>query len=343
MLELTAIGRTSNGHAVLSGVSLKVSSGELVSILGSTGSGKTSLLRLIIGLDLLSSGEVRFENKLLARAGENLVSPELRGFSLVFEKTTLMPFLNVEDNILLGAGKKDESAKKNLGEISALLRLEDLRRQAVHGLSGGEQQCVALARSILVQPRLLLLDEPFRNIDRPWRDRLIPELKRYLRQRGVSAVLVTHDREEAFSFSQRIFLLCDGRLVRGDTPRELYRHPLGEWDARLLGECNILPMDIASQVLGFEPSRVDVKQVAVRPENIEISLEPPHNATLIETLFFGFYTTLVFQIQKEASISVRILAGKEFVAGSRYRLRLKSGSQIQELVSPIAPMESEQP
>lgn len=342
-MELTSIGRSSGGRAVLSDVSLKVSNGELVSVLGSTGSGKTSLLRLIMGLDLPDTGEVRFENEVLARAGENVISAELRGFSLVFEKTVLLPFLDVEENILLGSNKKNERAQKDFSEICALLELEDLLPRDVPGLSGGEQQRIAVARSLVVRPKLLLLDEPFRNIDRPWRDRLIPGLKRYLKRRDMAAVLVTHDREEAFSFSERVFLLREGRLVRGGTPLALYREPTAEWDARLLGECNILSAETAAEALGFEPGAGDVKLVAVRPEQIEISSEPPPNATLVEELFFGFYSTLVFQLEGEALISVKAMAGEDLVVGARYRLRLRRGALVHGLAAPENLAEGDKP
>ncbi|MDJ0761508.1 MAG: ABC transporter ATP-binding protein [Myxococcota bacterium] len=339
MLELRSIGRTSDKQAVLTDVSLSVSPGELVSILGSTGSGKTSLLRLIMGLDLPNSGEVWFEDKVLARSGENLVPAEQRGFSLVFEKTVLMPFLNVADNILLGILKKDARAKQAFDEICVLLNLKHLLSRAAHSLSGGEQQRVALARSMLINPKLLLLDEPFRNIDKPWRDQLIPDLKHYLRQHGTAAVLVTHDREEAFSFSQRIFLLRQGRLVRGGDPKALYTRPAEEWDAQLLGECNIISLDTAAELWGIDPVQHGVKQVAVRPELIDVSSDHPLNATLVEKRYFGFYTTLVFQIEKESSVLVKVLAEEAFVIGERYRLGLKRKAQVHTM--PLTPTRGE--
>jgi ABC-type Fe3+/spermidine/putrescine transport system ATPase subunit len=343
MLEVNVVTRTSGRSTVLSRISLTVHSGERVSILGPTGSGKTSLLRLIMGLDLMDRGDIRFEQQFLARPGENLVPPEQRGFSLVFEQTVLLPSLNVEENILIGSQPADESAQQRLEEILTLLSLNDLRGRSSLNLSGGERQRIALARSLFVQPRLLLLDEPFHNIDRPSRDRLIPGLKEYLEHRGTTVILVTHDRDQAFCFSQRIFLLRDGELIRADTPEQLYRHPAGDWDARLLGDCNLLPADVAARVLGYKPSRDDVKWILVRPEHLEVCSDPPHNATLQEVRFLGFYRTLAFQIQHDELVLVKVITDEEYVAGRLYQLRLKSEAAAEELTSRSEPKAKEQP
>ncbi|MCP4601619.1 MAG: ABC transporter ATP-binding protein [Proteobacteria bacterium] len=333
MLVLNAVTRTTHRHAVLKEITMSVPSGGFVSVLGPTGSGKTSLLRAIMGLDLIDSGEIRFDENLLARPKENIIAPERRGFSLVFEKITLLPFMNAEENIVVGSRPTDESGRTRLEEILSLLRLDSLRERSVQNLSGGEQQLVALARSLFVKPRLLLLDEPFRNIDRPLRDRLIPALMEYLKERGVTVILVTHDRDEAFFFSQKIFLLRDGELVCGDTPYELYNNPKGDWDAQLLGECNLLPIEVAGDLLDFEPSGGHVKWIVVRPEHLEVYPDPPHNVTLKEIRFWGFYKTLEFQIKQDMNIMVKVAVDEEFVKDQGYSLRLKNRTFAKELSS----------
>jgi len=331
MLDLEKISRSVGGYAVLSEISLSLQASERVAILGPTGSGKTSLLRLIMGLDAPDSGELRLDGQPLASARGNLVVPERRGFSLVFDQTLLLPHLDVAANILIGADRDDPRARARLQVLLGLLRLEALRSRSVASLSGGERQRVALARALLVQPRLLLLDEPFRNIDRIARDQLLPALQDHLTTEGIAAILVTHDRAEAFSFGQRILLLRDGRLVRGDSPERLYRHPTSSWDARLLGECNVLSTAIAQQVLGYQPRADDVEQVLIRPEHLEVRAEEPHNATLQESRYFGFYRSLTFRVQDDVPVQVKVLADEEYPLDQPYQLRLKDPALAGEL------------
>jgi len=331
MLQIKEVTRAVDQHVVLADLSLELAAGELVSVLGPTGSGKTSLLRLVMGLDLPDLGELSFDGRPLTRGAHNLVPPEQRGFSMVFERTLLLPFLNVEQNILIGARPDQTDTRQRLDGVLALLDLSALRARAVHGLSGGEQQRVALARSLFTAPRLLLLDEPFRNIDRPARSALIAALRDHLRERGAAAILVTHDRDEAFSFSQRIFLLRAGRLVRGDVPEALYRHPASPWDAQLLGECNLFSAEVARALFGYEPRGAGVRQIAVRPEHLEVSAAAPHNATLEEQRFFGFYRSLAFRLQDEEPALVTVLADQRFEVGGSYQLRLKRAELVVEL------------
>lgn len=327
MLALDNVWRSVDQRQVLlKEVSLRLEKGELVSVLGPTGSGKTTLLRLIMGLDTPDRGSITFDDQALSRGSTTLVQAEDRGFSLVFEKTVLLPFMSVEENLKLGCG--DGVNGSQLQEVLDLLQLEPQARSTVEGMSAGEQQRLALARSLLVQPRLLMLDEPFRNIDRQWRDLFIPRFKRYLKQRHITTILVSHDRHEAFAFSDRIFLLQQGQLIRRGTPQQLYRRPLGPWDAQLLGDSNHLPMAVAQQ-LGYQPQHPEKTHVLVRPEQLAVETEKTAegtNAELLEQRFAGFYQVLVFQVEQHR-VTAKQLGSEKFLVGESYALKLAAGCQ----------------
>lgn len=337
MLRLTNIARQTEGGQILAEISMEVGAGEIVSILGPTASGKTSLLRLIMGLDTADSGEIRWGEVLLAEGGRNVVPAHRRDFSLVFQETALLPFLNVERNIRLGAQACAEGAEARLAEVVSLLRLGDLLPRPAARLSGGEQQRVAVARSLMTRPRLLLLDEPFSNLDRPFREELFPAFKAHLEAAGMAAVFVTHDREEAFFFSQRIFLLRAGRLLRAASPLALYRGPADEWEARILGDLNLLTCEQARAVFGYEPNSAATRAVLIRPEQIELVPHPPDHGTLrtgtLQTVaFHGFYQTLGLAPPSGPVIEIKALSDTVYEPGTAYGLRLKAATTVTELI-----------
>ncbi|MBI4702465.1 MAG: ABC transporter ATP-binding protein [Deltaproteobacteria bacterium] len=326
MLRLEQVSRRAGGRPIVRDVSLELDAGEIVSLVGPTGSGKTSLLRLVMGLDRLDGGRIWWGDELLAEADRSLCAPHLRGFSLVFQDTLLLPFVSVEHNVLLGAGRRDGEARRRFSEVVGLLDLEGLTRRSAWKLSGGEQQRVALARSLVVAPRLLLLDEPFSNLDRMAKERLFPALRDYLVRESISTVFVTHDRHEAFFFGRRMFVMGAGRLLQGGTPEDLYRRPASREVAELLGECNVLGRADAAELFGLEPEEEARQVVLIRPELLALDARAPACGTLEAIELHGFHQTLVLRSDRGPVLRVKALTDEPYAVGTRYGVRLKEAA-----------------
>ena len=231
--------RLTGGIAVLQGMELAVEEGEVAGLLGPSGCGKTTLLRIIAGLETPDEGRVFF-------AGQDMlpVPVHRRGFGLMFQDYALFPHRNVTENIAYGLRVQKmppAEIERRVQEMLELVNLTPLAHRDVHQLSGGEQQRVALARSLAPRPRLLMLDEPIGALDRTLRDRLLEDLRRILAQVRVTVLYVTHDQSEAFAVADRVILMANGRAVQVGTPEAVYRCPRNAWVARFLGMHNLLP------------------------------------------------------------------------------------------------------
>lgn len=247
LLELQDVDKSFGETPVLRGVSLSVAAGETVVLLGPSGSGKTTLLRLIAGLETAERGRLSWHGRDL-----RLVPPHERGFGFVFQDYALFPHKNVAENVAFGLRMLDwerERIERRVAQVLKLVGLADFGGRAVYDLSGGEQQRVALARSLAPAPRLLLLDEPLGSLDRALRERLMGELQTILKEagrtmgydHGITAVYVTHDQAEAFAIADRVVIMKEGRIEQQDSPVQLYRRPATPFVARFLGMENLLP------------------------------------------------------------------------------------------------------
>jgi ABC-type Fe3+/spermidine/putrescine transport system ATPase subunit len=236
-LEIKNIHKAYNGTQALRGVSFSVQVGEIVALLGPSGCGKSTLLSIIAGLEDHDQGNV-FWN------GESIIHiPTFkRGFGLMFQDYMLFPHKNVHSNVSFGLEmlKWDrEKINKRIADILDFVGLSGYGPRDINTLSGGEQQRVALARSMAPNPRLLMLDEPFSSLDRALRERLISELKNILGAMNQTALYVTHDQEEAFALADRVVVIDFGKVIQIGTPEEIYKKPLSELMARFLGFKNI--------------------------------------------------------------------------------------------------------
>jgi ABC-type Fe3+/spermidine/putrescine transport system ATPase subunit len=237
-LRLNKIYKKYGDTSALRGVSFEVVQGEIVALLGPSGCGKSTLLMIIAGLEAPDGGEVFWDGKDLQR-----IAPHKRGFGLMFQDYALFPHKNVGANVAFGlemARWPREQIAARVTETLALVGLPGYAQRDVSTLSGGEQQRVALARSLAPSPRLLMLDEPLGSLDRALRERLLGELGEILHSMQQTAIYVTHDQEEAFSLADRIVVMNQGQVAQIGTPQQIYRQPASEFVARFLGFDNIL-------------------------------------------------------------------------------------------------------
>ena len=230
-----AYGRTPVLHAV----DLRIPRGSITAVVGPSGCGKTTLLRAIAGLEPIVSGTIVLDGAVVARGGGHQVPPERRGVGLVPQDGALFPHLTVPRNI--GFGVRDRATRRaRTDELIELMGLADLAGRRPAALSGGQRQRVALARALAPDPTVLGLDEPFSALDTALRTRLRREVTALLRRRGATALLVTHDPEEAMAMADQIVVLLDGRIRQSGTPGELYRNPVDETVGSLFGEYAVL-------------------------------------------------------------------------------------------------------
>lgn len=219
-------------------VSFTLQEGETLAVLGPSGCGKSTLLRLIAGLEVQDQGDVRFQDRSLTG-----VPPHEREFGLMFQDLALFPHLDVFENVAFGLRMrrwKDEAVQERVKELLAFMHIPDFARRRVDTLSGGEQQRVALARSLAPRPRLLMLDEPLGSLDRALREDLLQETRRVLQETGVTALYVTHDQDEAFAIADRVLIMENGRPVQVGTPEEVYLNPASPFVAHFLGHRNLV-------------------------------------------------------------------------------------------------------
>jgi iron(III) transport system ATP-binding protein len=263
---------------VLSGVSLEAEAGSLTAILGASGSGKTTLLRLIAGFDRADAGTIELGGRMV-EGPRDFVRPERRGIGYVPQDGALFPHLSVAGNVAFGLKGRSEA---RIEELLALVGLAGFEKRVPHQLSGGERQRVALARALAADPALVLLDEPFSSLDVELRTSMRREVVEVLRNAGVTAILVTHDQDEALSIADRVAVLQRGTIVQVDEPSVLYTRPVNGEVARFVGHGNLLlgrlENGVVQSVLGEisvalarpapEPCAVGV---LVRPEQIDLA------------------------------------------------------------------------
>jgi iron(III) transport system ATP-binding protein len=290
---------------------LCVDRGEFLALLGPSGCGKTTLLRLIAGFEQPDAGEIRLEERTVAGPGA-WTAPEKRRVGLVFQDYALFPHLTVAENIGFGVARRERPHR--LREVLELVGLPGYERRYPHELSGGQQQRVALARALAPRPSIVLLDEPWSNIDPLLRGAMREELAQILRAAAVTIVLVTHDREEAFSIADRVALMFGGAIVQAGTPEQIYLHPADRWSAEFSGAGNFLPGRVSEGLVETLVGRfqvanggaaTDVVQVLIRPEQLVLRPDPAGRGEVVDRQFRGhdvFYrvrledgTTLVSQ------------------------------------------------
>ncbi len=329
MIRLDAVTKRFGDVVAVDAASLCVDRGEVVALLGPSGCGKTTLLRLVAGFERPDAGTVEVAGRVVAEAA-TWVPPERRRVGMVFQDYALFPHLTVAENVGFGLARKERATR--VDALLATVGLDGLGTRYPHELSGGQQQRVALARALAPAPELVLLDEPWSNVDPFLRESLRGEVTEIMRPLGVTVVLVTHDREEAFSLADRIALVRDGKVVQEGTSEELYYAPATRWAAEFVGAANVLEGRIvAGRVetpIGVFPANGSAKEddvrVLVRPELLELEPDAAGTAEVVAREFRGhdvFYRVLIDGVEL---VSQR--PSTEVVAlGSRVSIRVHDG------------------
>ncbi|KPZ07498.1 MULTISPECIES: ABC transporter ATP-binding protein [Pseudomonas syringae group] len=252
--------------SVFSDINCRIAKGEFVTLLGPSGCGKSTLLRCIAGLTPVNSGRILLD-------GNDLVplTPQKRNIGMVFQSYALFPNMTVEQNVAFGLRMQKVStddSERRVAEILRMVELHDFAKRYPHQLSGGQCQRVALARSLVTRPRLLLLDEPLSALDARIRKLLREQIRAIQRELGLTTIFVTHDQEEALTMSDRIFLMNQGRIVQSGDAETLYTAPVDVFAAGFIGNYNLLEAEDATRLM----QRPIASRIAIRPESIQLSL-----------------------------------------------------------------------
>ncbi|WP_299692417.1 ABC transporter ATP-binding protein [uncultured Vibrio sp.] len=294
-------------QTVLESLSLNVEHGEIVCLLGASGCGKTTLLKAIAGLLPLSSGVMSLNNQVIDD-GSNWMPPEQRNIGMIFQDYALFPHLTVNQNV--GFGLKDLAdwqKKQKVQEMLELVHLAQYGDRYPHQLSGGQQQRVAIARSLAYKPDLLLLDEPFSNIDTQVRHELIAQIRKIFKKQGVTAIFVTHSREEAFAFADKMAVMNHGVIEQYGSASELYFHPSSQFVADFLGGGSYLSAKrISSHEFATSLGLIEAKaqtQITVgaecalllRPQHIVATHDVESNLSVLEQQFMGDHCRYVIE------------------------------------------------
>ncbi len=339
-------GAEGDNAAVLD-LNLAVGAGEFLTLLGPSGCGKTTTLRLIAGYLTPDAGTISVAGRLLS-SPEMVVPPEARGMGMVFQNYAVWPHKTVFENVVFGLKIRrlaGAAAREKVALVLDLVNLAGLEKRYPSELSGGQQQRVALARSLVVEPALLLLDEPLSNLDAKLREHMRSELKQLQRRTGITFVYVTHDQAEALALSDRIAVMYQGRLQQFGTPREVYRQPANRVVADFMGLVNFVPGYIlrgpgGGFVVAAGPLQLPIDlppglgagdrvDLAIRPETIELAMPGKPGAKGVrarieEHNYLGNFTEYVVAVG-DLRLRVQANADAEFVPGSEALLSIDAG------------------
>ncbi|CAG21488.1 ABC transporter ATP-binding protein [Photobacterium profundum] len=298
-LSVTNLTCRYNGQAVLQNLSLPVEDNEIVCLLGASGCGKTTLLKAIAGLLPLESGCMTINGRVVVD-DTTWLPPEKRNIGMIFQDYALFPHLTVAENIAFGL--KDWDKTRILAKIQEMLELVHLTKlddRYPHQLSGGQQQRVAIARALACEPDLILLDEPFSNIDTQVRHGLIKEIRRIFKAQGVTAIFVTHSREEAFAFADRLAVMNNGIIEQFGCATDLYYRPSSRFVAEFLGAGSYLPATVKNDKHLFTPfgdiefsseyayQQDDNVEWLLRPQNLHVQPQIDGDGVIVEQQFMG--------------------------------------------------------
>ena len=325
LIRTRSVSKSYDEEQVLSDFNLDVWKGSITGILGSSGSGKTTALRLIAGFDRPDAGIIEMKNEVIV-SDEVWLPPEKRNIGMVFQDYALFPHLTVEKNIAFGLGKNDLE-KGRLKEVIDMCNLSGLINKFPQELSGGQQQRVALARALAPNPEVILLDEPFTSLDAQMARVLRDEVVELLKDTETTAIIVTHDQEEALSVCDVVSVLEKGKIIQSSTPQEIYLNPVSKTVANSVGDPNILKgFSVDGRVetsLGtFVSAYEGALDVSIRPECIELNLDSDGSYVVKECTFYGHDQVISFQNSKGEVFRARSLPNTIYEAGDKVNIEI---------------------
>ena len=297
-LKIENISYSIKNNKILDRLSFDVLSEDIVSIIGPSAAGKTTLLRIIAGFDRIDSGHIKLNNNIV---DNNLifVEPHERKVGIIFQDIALFPHLTCKDNILFGISNQDVNMKnERLGYLSKILNIEEIINKFPHEISGGQQQRVAIARALAPQPEILLLDEPFSALDEELKDQLIKDLRKLLKEEKITSIIITHNIKESFQIADKVAYLSSKKILQYDTPYDLYHKPKSREIANFCGigsflEGEVIDSNHIKTSLGIlfgdtSPfNKNDLVNVMVRPDDIIHDDHSTQSAKVIEKFFHG--------------------------------------------------------
>ena len=328
-IDVRGLDKRFSAVTALAGFDLRVEEGQTLTILGPSGCGKTTALRVIAGFERPDRGTVAVGGVAVARPGLH-VPPEKRSVGMVFQDYALFPHLTVAANVGYGVARKEgaRAHRTRVAEVLELVGLTGTEKRMPHELSGGQQQRVALARALAPRPAVILLDEPFSNLDASLRQRVRRELKGIIKEARTTALFVTHDQEEALSLSDLVAVMREGRVVQVATPHELYRAPADPWVAGFLGDADFVPATASGgqvdTVVGtFATEHHGEVVVMFRPERVLVTAQQDGEAVVVSREYFGHDQLVTIELADGTRIRSRLGPAPDLTPGDRVALKIE--------------------
>ena len=306
----------------VNGVSLELPKGELMALLGPSGCGKTTTLRLIAGFERLDAGRIEIGGQVVAGPGIHL-APAKRRVGMVFQEYALFPHMSVAENIRFALHRFDGDKDRRIADVLELVGLFGLENRNPHELSGGQQQRVALARALAPEPALILLDEPFSNLDASLRVRVRAEVRAILKEAGATAIFVTHDQEEALSLVDGIAVMINGFVMQVASPQQLYHQPANRTVAEFVGDANFFEGEASGYRVRCELGDLHLQfandgpvDILIRPENIRVKPAPSDSSFRVrDILFFGHDQLVTIGMPSGKQLATRVGPMYNFAIG----------------------------
>ncbi len=328
-IEAQGLSKTFGEVAALAGFDIAVEEGQTLTLLGPSGCGKTTALRVIAGFERPDAGAVSVGGVPVAGPGLH-VPPERRRVGMVFQDYALFPHMTVAANVSYGLvkGNRDRKDLTRVGEVLELVGLSGTEKRLPHELSGGQQQRVALARALAPRPAVILLDEPFSNLDASLRQRVRRELKEILQEARATALFVTHDQEEALSLSDLVAVMREGRVVQVATPPELYRAPSDPWVAGFLGDADFVSAtagngQVETAVGTFATHHDGEVLVMFRPERVLVTPQQDGEALVVSREYFGHDQLVTIVLADGSRIRSRLGPAPDLKPGERVAVKIE--------------------
>lgn len=332
ILSLLEVSKRYGPVRAVEGVDLEVRDGEILTLVGPSGCGKSTLLRLVAGLAAPDAGEIRIRDELVSGGGV-WAPPERRRIGIVFQDHALFPHLSVAENVGFGLGRRERRGGR-VGEVLRMVGMEDHAERYPHELSGGEQQRVALARALAPAPAVILLDEPFSDLDRNLRERVRRETMDVLREAGATAIFVTHDREEALVVGDRVAVMRAGRIEQTGVPSAVFHAPRSRFVATFMGEADFLPARRENGRMrteaGYAPpppgtEEGDETEIMVRPHEVAFDLDRGTKATIVGREFQGAFVLYTLELSSGRRLRSLQSHTRVFRPGTAIGIRLDHG------------------